>query len=191
MPGRALLELSDAELIVVSVRDPEAFCLVYDRWAEPLLGFIYRRVGDPEVAADLLAETFATAFEQRAKFRDTGHPGSAWIYTIAHSQVARYYRRRKVELTAVQRLGIAIPQLDEASLAALERIADGDPRAGPLVSEAISQIPTAQREAVQLRIVEDLEYREIASRLNCSVVAARVRVHRGLARLTELMEVTP
>lgn len=183
-------DLSDAELIVVSVVDPEGFCVLYDRWAATLLAFILRRVGNPEVAADLLAETFATVFEQRSKFRNSGHPGSAWIYTIASSQIARYYRRRKVELKAVERLGIAVPQLDEESLAAFERIADSDPGAGLLVSEAISQIPSGEREAVHLRVVEDLEYREIASRLNCSVVAARVRVHRGLARLSKLMEAT-
>ena len=184
-------DLSDAELIVVSVVDPEAFCVLYDRWAGPVLAFIYRRVGNPEVAADLLAETFATVFEKRSKFRDSGRPGSAWIYTIASSQVARYYRRRKVELKAVERLGIAVPKLDDESLSAFERISDSDEVAGLLVSEAISQIPSGEREAVQLRVVEDLEYREIASRLNCSVVAARVRVHRGLARLTKLMEATP
>lgn len=183
-------DLSDAELIVVSVVDPEAFCVLYDRWATRLLGFILRRVRNPEVAADLLAETFATVFEQRSKFRDGGHPGSAWIYTIASSQVARYYRRKKVELKAVERLGIAVPQLDDESLEAFERIFESDPGATLLMSEAINRIPNGEREAVHLRVVEDLEYREIASRLNCSVVAARVRVHRGLARLTKLMGAT-
>jgi RNA polymerase sigma-70 factor (ECF subfamily) len=191
MAKGALEDLSDAELIVVSVLDPEAFCVLYDRWAQPLLAFILRRVGNPEVAADLLAETFATVFEKRSSFRNSGHPGSAWIYTIANSQVARYYRRKKVELRAVERLGITVPQLDNESLAALERISGSQAGAGLLVSEAINQIPTGEREAVHLRVVEDLEYREIAARLNCSVVAARVRVHRGLARLTKLMEATP
>lgn len=190
MPTGALENLSDAELIVVSTLDPEAFCVLYDRWAEPLLAFIARRVGNPEVAADLLAETFATVFEKRSRFRDTGSPGSAWIYTIASSQVARYYRRKKVELRAVERLGISVPQLNDESLAAFERIGNDGSDAGRLVSEAISQIPVGEREAVHLRVVEDLDYREIASRLNCSVVAARVRVHRGLSRLTKLMEAT-
>jgi RNA polymerase sigma-70 factor (ECF subfamily) len=191
MPNVDFESSSDAELIVLSVVDPEAFCVLYDRWAGPLLAFIYRRVGNPEVAADLLAETFATVFEKRSKFRDIGHPGSAWIYTIARSQVARYYRRNTVELKAVERLKITIPRLDDESLAAFERIAESDQDAGLLVTEAIGQIPAAEREAVQLRVVEDLEYREIASRLNCSTVAARVRVHRGLVRLTKLMETTP
>lgn len=190
MAKGALDDLSDAELIVVSVLDPEAFCVLYDRWAEPLLAFVLRRVGNPEVAADLLAETFATVFEKRSRFRNTGRPGSAWIYTIASSQVARYYRRKKVELRAAERLGVTVPQLDDESLAAFERISGSESGAGLLVSEAINQIPTGEREAVHLRVVEDLDYREIASRLDCSVVAARVRVHRGLARLTKLMEAT-
>ena len=117
-----MIDLSDAELIVVSAVDPEAFCLLYDRWAGPVMSFIYRRVGNPEVAADLLAETFATVFEKRASFRDVGQPGSAWIYTIAIRLVARYYRRRTVELKAVQRLGIAVPSLDHESLEAFERL---------------------------------------------------------------------
>jgi RNA polymerase sigma-70 factor (ECF subfamily) len=46
----------------------------------------------------------------------------------------------------------------------------------------------AERDAVALRVVEELGYEEIAQRLNCTPAAARVRVHRGLARLSDLME---
>jgi RNA polymerase sigma-70 factor (ECF subfamily) len=53
---------SDAELLIASRDDPAAFRELYDRWAERLLAYFYRRVLDPEVAADLLAETFAVAF---------------------------------------------------------------------------------------------------------------------------------
>jgi RNA polymerase sigma-70 factor (ECF subfamily) len=190
MANRGLIDLSDAELIVVSAVDPEAFCLVYDRWAGPVMSFIYRRVGNPEDAADLLAETFATVFEKRASFRDVGQPGSAWIYTIASRLVARYYRRKTVELKAVQRLGIAVPSLDHESLEAFERLVGSEPDVGVPIAEAIGRIPPAERDAVRLRVVDELEYGEIARRLNCSVVAARVRVHRGLARLTKLMEIT-
>jgi DNA-directed RNA polymerase specialized sigma24 family protein len=46
----------------------------------------------------------------------------------------------------------------------------------------------SERDAVELRVVAELEYAEIAGRLNCTEIAARVRVHRGLARLNQLME---
>lgn len=71
-------EVTDAELILASRDDPRAFRELYDRWAERLLAYFYRRVLDAEVAADLLAETFAVAFERRHKFRDVGRPGGAW-----------------------------------------------------------------------------------------------------------------
>jgi len=46
--------VTDAELIVASRRDPAAFRALYDRWAERLLAYFYRRVYDAEVASDLL-----------------------------------------------------------------------------------------------------------------------------------------
>jgi hypothetical protein len=52
--------MTDAELLLASQQTGEAFCELYDRWAEPLLGFFHRRVDDAEIAADLMAETIAT-----------------------------------------------------------------------------------------------------------------------------------
>jgi hypothetical protein len=67
--------MTDAELIVASRDDPLAFRELYDRWADRLLAYFYRRVFDAEVAADLLAETFAVAFERRRRFRRYRAPG--------------------------------------------------------------------------------------------------------------------
>lgn len=182
------MERSDAELILASGTDPRAFWEVYDRWAEPLLGYFYRRVPDPEVAADLMAETMAAAFESRSKFRDRGKPGSAWLYGIAKHKLAHYLRHRRVELSAVRRLGLEVPVLDEVSAAAISRLADGDDRAGE-IAEALERVPAGERQAVRLRVIEELHYKEIAERLDCSEQAARQRVHRGLARLGRLLEV--
>ena len=84
--------MTDAELLVASQHDPAAFRELYDRWAERLLAYFYRRVFDPEVAADLLAETFAVAFERRHRFRDMGRPGSAWLFGIAQKELAHWVR---------------------------------------------------------------------------------------------------
>jgi RNA polymerase sigma factor (sigma-70 family) len=46
-----------------------------------------------------------------------------------------------------------------------------------------------ERDAVRLRVVDELGYAEIAARLGCTEGAARTRVHRGLARLSTLLEV--
>jgi RNA polymerase sigma factor (sigma-70 family) len=178
---------SDAELIVASRSDPHAFRELYDRWAETLLGYFYRRVHSAEVAADLLAETFAVAFEARGRFRDIGKPGGAWLYGIARKELSRYFRRARVELRAVQRLGLEVPALDQHSIAAIESLVASDADRTAL-GEAMSRMSDAERRAVELRVVGELDYGEIALRLGCSEGAARARVHRGLARLSDLME---
>jgi len=189
MPRVLLADLSDAELLVASQRDAQAFAELYDRWAEPLLGFFYRRLRDPEVAADLMAETVATMFENRDGFRDIGRPASAWIFTIAARHLSRYRRRKTVEMNAVARLGWIVPALDEESAEMIEAMIESDGR-GRDLEQVLSAMPAAERDAVQLKVLEELGYREIAEQLSCSVVAARVRVHRGLARLNKSMEST-
>jgi RNA polymerase sigma-70 factor (ECF subfamily) len=185
--GAAALR-TDEELIVASREDPQAFRELYDRWAESILEYFVRRVLDVEVAADLMAETFAAAFESRARFRDVGRPGGAWLYGIARRKLSHFYRHRRVELQAARRLGMERAEIDEESAAQIAALADLDERRA-LVQAGLASLSAAERKAVELRVVEELDYGEIAARLDISAAAARTRVHRGLARLGQLMEV--
>jgi len=179
--------VTDSELIVASKNDPAAFRELYDRWADRLLAYFYRRVFDAEVAADLLAETFAVAYERRARFRDVGKPGGAWLYGIAGKELSHWFRSQEVERRAVRRLGIEVPALDDESIARIEALADAESQREAL-ADALRQMPGGDREAVELRVVGELPYAEIAARLDCSENTARQRVHRGLARLNNLMQ---
>jgi RNA polymerase sigma-70 factor (ECF subfamily) len=181
---------TDAALLIASRDDPRAFRELYDRWADRLLAYFYRRTLDAEVAADLLAETFAVAFERRRRFRDVGAPGANWLYGIAAKELSHWYRRQAVEQRAVRRLAIQVPALDDESIARIEALADMEAHRTALAA-ALEQMGPGERDAVQLRVVEEMDYAEIATALACSEAAARVRVHRGLARLNRLMEVTP
>lgn len=182
------MERTDAELLIASRDDPHAFRELYDRWADKLLAYLYRRTLDPEVAADLLAETFAVAFARRRRFRDVGRPGAAWLYGIAAKELAHWFRAQAVERRAVRRLAIEVPALDDESIARIEALADMDAHRSALAA-ALDQIGPGERDAVQLRVVEEMGYAEIATALDCTETAARVRVHRGLARLNRLLEV--
>jgi len=182
--------VTDAELLVASRHDPAAFRELYDRWAERLLAYFYRRVFDPEVAADLLAETFAVAFERRHRFRDMGRPGSAWLFGIAQKELAHWVRHRAAEQRAVRRLGIVVPALDDESIARIEALADVAAHREAL-TEALGRMTDLERDAVESsRVLEELDYRTIAARLGCTEGTARGRVHRGLTRLARLMEVS-
>ncbi|HEV2920550.1 MAG TPA: sigma-70 family RNA polymerase sigma factor, partial [Actinomycetota bacterium] len=120
---------------------------------------------------------------------DMGRPGSAWLFGIAQKELAHWVRHRAAEQRAVRRLGIVVPALDDESIARIEALADVAAHREAL-TEALGRMTDLERDAVRLRVLEELDYRTIAARLGCTEGTARGRVHRGLTRLARLMEVS-
>lgn len=167
---------SDAALIAAARSDPDAFRDLYGRYAERIHGYFARRTGDADAAEDLTAETFAQAWLVRERFRDeAGGSAAPWLFGIARNVLLMSVRRGRLERRASQRLGLR-ERVDGAAAVPDERWCDG-------ADELIDSLPPAQREAVRLRVLSDLDYDRIALRLGTSPAAARVRVHRGLAAL--------
>ena len=86
---------TDEELL--ASHDTQAFGIFYDRHVRTLLGYFARRTHDPQVAADLTAETFASAIVAQERYEPTGAPALAWLYAIAGRRLADYQRRGAVE----------------------------------------------------------------------------------------------
>lgn len=172
-PGR----LSDAELLRLSDSEGEAFGLLYDRHVGSI--FAWCRARAEEAAADMTAEVFARAWLSRGRFRDEAK-GSAgpWLFGIAGNLYRDWLRRQRVETKARQRLRLLElhedPDLDRVE----ERLS-----LPPDALEAIASLGPTDRDALELRVVEDRSYLEIACRLRCTPQAARLRVSRALRRL--------
>lgn len=155
----------------------------YDRRADRLIGFFARRLLDPELALELTAETFAQAFEGRARFRgETEAEATAWLYTIARRQLSRYFRRGKAERRALDRLGLSVATPSEEDIRRINELA-GTSELRLLVAESLSNLSPGQRDALRLRVVDELPYSEVADRLSVSEATARARVSRGLRSL--------
>lgn len=154
----------------------------------PLLGYLARRTADPELALDLLAETFAQALASKRRFRGASEDEAVrWLYGIAKKQLAMYYRRGRCEQKALKRLGIEPKQpspevLDEiAQRAQLHELRDE-------LAAALATLSPGTRDAVRLRVVDEFSYSELARQLGISETAARVRVSRGLSALARLLD---
>jgi RNA polymerase sigma factor (sigma-70 family) len=171
----------DESLLATARAEPDAFGAFYRRHEDRVLGYFLARVGDSEVAADLTAETFAAALASAHRFRRRKEPASAWLFGIARNNLAMSRRRGRVEARARHRLGMAPVVLTDESI---ERISELDRTAVELVEE----LPRDQRDAVRARIVDELEYADIAMDLRCSEAVVRKRVSRGLGTLRTHME---
>jgi RNA polymerase sigma factor (sigma-70 family) len=161
----------------------------YRRESEGMLVFFARRTLDPETALDLTAETFAHAYLGWRRLRgDSDEERQAWLYTIARRRLSRYLRRGRVERRALRRLGIQTPTAHEDDLALIEQRAGlGELRAA--LSCELVHLTAQQRRALDLRIVQERPYAEVASVLGISELAARARVSRALRALGHALDV--
>lgn len=178
---------TDTELLLASREEPAAFVELYRRHADDLLRYFAGRVLDPEVAAELTAETFAEAFASRRSFRDTGVEGVAWIYGIGKHQLGRFFRRGRVDSAARRKTGIPERPLPPEDYERIEELVDFQPIRAALV-DALGTLDAEQRRALELRVVDGLTYAEVAARLACGEQAARQRVSRGLRKLALLLQ---
>ena len=172
----------DEQLLARTRGEPSAFGVFYRRHEDRVLGYFLARVGDPEVAADLTAETFAAALVSAHRFRPRKkNPASAWLFGIARNNLAMSRRSGRVEARARRRLGMApLVLTDEA----IERITELNRTPLALMDER----PGDQREAIRARVIDERDYPEIAMDLRCSEAVVRKRVSRGLGALRARME---
>jgi RNA polymerase sigma-70 factor (ECF subfamily) len=165
----------------------DAFAEFYDAYYDRVLAFLVRRVLDPELAFDLLSETFAKALERRRQFRgDSREQEQAWLFSIARTELSHYWRSGKIERAAVKRFAISVPTLTHAETDRIEELA-GLSALGDALSAALALLPADQRRAIELRVIEELSYTELAAALDVSEPTARARVSRGLRTLARAM----
>ena len=164
---------------------PEDLDELYRRHSRELLVFLARRTWDPEVAIDLMAESFATALAEAGRFRgSTDAEAAGWLYGIARHQLSSWYRRGDVERRALARLGIERRELTDVEL---ERIVElgGLKDARRALARGLDAFSCEVQTTLRLRVIEERSYGEIAAALDISEQTARARVSRALRDLAD------
>ncbi|MFT4050366.1 MAG: sigma-70 family RNA polymerase sigma factor [Solirubrobacterales bacterium] len=168
----------------------ENISALYAEFSPLLLRYLMRRTFDAQVAVELMAETFAVAYEKRETCRDP-KAGRAWIFGIAENLLREFFRSGRIEREAVERLGVAVPAVEEDDFARIEDLA-GTAELRGAVGAALRDLPDDHRTALDLRIVQERSYEEVARALGVSEQTARARVSRALTKLKDVVaESTP
>lgn len=174
---------SDSELLRAARSDPDAFGVFYRRHAVGVERWIRAQTPGMATAADLTAETFAQALVSLDRFRGASDESArAWLYGIARNLVRRYHRRGRVELRTCQKLGIQLDH-DPDELAETESRIDAASQM-PELTQALNALPDTQRQALQLRVIEEMDYDQAAALMGTSEHNARIRVSRALKTLS-------
>jgi RNA polymerase sigma-70 factor (ECF subfamily) len=159
--------------------DLEDFGRFYDRYVRSLLAFFQRRVGNPEVAADLTAETFAAAMVSRTRYQARTATAGAWLFAIAHHKLADYRRRGAAERRMRARLGMEPVPLGADDAEMIRWLGED------VATQIVAELPADQRDAVRAHVLDDRDYAEIARSEHVTEATVRQRVSRGLRLLRE------
>lgn len=175
---------SDEQLLAgIAGQDPLAFSALYKRHLPLVLSFLLGQTKEPETAADLTAEVFASAMIAAPRYVATRQSAAPWLLGIAKNVLGTSRRRGRVDDRARRKLGLQPLAFEDSDLERVDELA-----AAGRISELADALPEAEREAVRARVVEERSYAEIATELRCSELVVRKRVSRGLARLRAQLE---
>ena len=154
--------------------DDQAFTRLYEEYARSVHGVVLAHA-PPDDAADLVQETFLSAWKQLHTLRDPEAFGG-WLMAIARN-TARQSQRGALKLVTLEETmpaTIPEPELD-----------------GRTALEAIRALPEAYRETLLLRLVEGMSGMEIAERTGLTPGSVRVNLHRGMQLLRSKLGWSP
>jgi RNA polymerase sigma-70 factor (ECF subfamily) len=174
---------SDEDLLTSD--DPEAFGAFYDRHVHAVIGYFSRRTSDSETAADLTAETFASALVARRRFKPGGAPAGAWLFTIAARRLADYHRRGHADDRIRRSLAMQPRAIGEEDARMIRWLGEQGAEA------ELVKLPAEQRVAVAAHVIDERPYGELAAELQVPEATVRQRVSRGLAALRRGMGGAP
>jgi RNA polymerase sigma factor (sigma-70 family) len=141
----------------------------------PVLGYVARRTGSPDDAADVIAETFLTAW-RRLENVPAGEDARPWLFGVARRVLANQGRAERRRTALGERL--------RSELAASRYVRE--PSAGLQdAAAAFRNLSDADREILALAGWEGLDPGQIAVVLGCSRNAARIRLHRARRRFAD------
>ena len=156
-PGAARRDAAtDAELLArVADRDREAFELLYHRYVRSVFGLALRRLRDRQRAEDAVQETFTAVWRSAASYRPERGPAAPWLYAVARNAIVDRLRAQRAEppTPSCPRLASAEPgpaERAEASYVAWR------------VHRALEELPTSEREVLELAYWSGLSQSEVA-----------------------------
>jgi RNA polymerase sigma-70 factor (ECF subfamily) len=156
--------------------DKAAVSALYEAYVQAIHTYIGYRVESDNIAEDLTAEVFLRMVQGLPHYRDSGAPFGAWLYRIAATQVADYYRHNKriVELSDNQPSDDTDPFGKAAKKEERNRL-----------REALAMLPPDYQTLLILRFMQEQPHQVVAAALNKSEAAIRVMQHRALNALAQ------
>jgi RNA polymerase sigma-70 factor, ECF subfamily len=179
-------QMLDQEMIArIGRHDQGAFSALYDRLSGPLYSLAIKMLGDPAEAQDALQEVFLQIWSRAGTYDPEQSSVFSWTVLLTRSRVIDRLRARG------RRSRLVVSSTEDAPTAAdastVESAADTAEKndEAARVRYVLNNLPSEQREAIELAFFEHLSHHEIAARLGQPLGTVKARIRRGLLKLRE------
>ena len=170
----------EAQWIAEACRDAKRFKPLYEKYHARLYHYIYHKVTDAHLAADLTQQVFLKAMLNIKKYRHRQLPFSAWLYRIAINESIDFFRKSKKVRQVV---------IDEAMIGRLhDELTEPfeKERMYARLKEVLGHLNLHEVQLLELRFYEAHTFKEIGQLLNLTENNAKVKTYRLLDKLRKL-----
>lgn len=171
----------------VMTGDEGAFSSFYRRFAPGLFSMIYEILQDQKESEDVMQEAFVQMWKKASTYDRNRSGLFTWAVMISRNKAidrirARQRRSRTAEAAAVESETTAPKFAEQAD----ELLGHGEERTR--IQSALSQLPDAQRAAIDLAFFRGLTQTEISAKLGAPLGTIKARIRRGLLALRDVLE---
>jgi RNA polymerase sigma-70 factor (ECF subfamily) len=180
--GRERSDDAEGEIVArIADGERQALDTLYQRYAQPLFGYLLTLTADRGLAEEILQDTFVAAWRAAERF-EARSSVKTWLFGIARRQAHNSLRRRDLTLiddATLDQTPSDEPEPEEAMLRNADRQA---------LTGAIEQLRPVHREVLLLAFVHDLSYAEMASLLDVPLGTIRSRLSNARRLLRQILE---
>lgn len=171
-------EPPDEELVTrAKTGDRLAFEALVRRYQEPVYFLCYRYVRDHDTAAELGQRAFIRAMDSIRDLRQA-EIFRSWLFKIAVNLALNHLRDASKFVEKPVFEGVVAPEAEVLMEAA---------ETSRGLHSAVSRLPSKQRQIVELRVYQELSFRDIAQALDTTANAAKVGFHHAVRNLRRLL----
>lgn len=170
----------EMQLVEAAKIDPARFNVLYDKYYKSIFVFIYRRIADEDVTADITSQVFLKALINIKKYEFKGVPFSAWLFRIAFNEVNMYFRKNNASrVISLEKSGLhqIVQEVQE------NENVDAQQR----MMIALKQLDEEDVQLIELRFFEKRSFAEVGTIIGITENNAKVKVYRILDKLKKIL----
>jgi RNA polymerase sigma factor (sigma-70 family) len=189
--NKSASKLEDYELIGKAIKgDQSSYDRLMKKYYKLVHNLIFRMIYNKEDVEDLTQEAFIKAFNSLEKF-DHQFAFSTWLYKIASNNCIDYLRKKKLNTISIDKefdsededLRFEIPDNDYKPD---RNILDREKK--KILEDAIESLPEKYKTVILLRHQDEMEYDEIAKKLNIPLGTVKAHIFRGRELLNKYLK---